>query len=101
VWGEIPSERTIHMMPFTIYILISERVPKTYVGYTHNLDMRIKQHNNGRVRATKHFRPWKIIYTESIPSQKEAKKKELYWKSGAGRKKLKGMLGGSRLTFLK
>ncbi len=79
---------------YVVYILLSERLPKTYVGYTQNLNKRIKYHNSGKVKATKHFRPWKTIYTEEMPSPPQAKQRERYWKSGAGRRNIKRIIKG-------
>lgn len=84
---------------FQIYILSSFKTPRTYVGYTSNLEERIRYHNHGKVNATRPFRPWQILYTENASTMAEAKQRELYWKSGAGRRNMKKILGGSRPTF--
>lgn len=74
---------------FTVYILQSEKDHRTYVGYTKNFLNRLKLHNSGQVKAT-HFRyPFKTLFTEEFQDEQGAKKRELYWKSGAGRRKLK------------
>jgi len=86
---------------FTIYILLSEKIPRTYVGYTDNLEKRLWYHNSGKVKATKSLRPWELIYTESVNSLMGAKLREKYWKSGAGRRNLKKIFAGSRPTFRK
>ena len=91
--GSSPPIPTIKM-PFTIYVLISSKIPRTYVGYTNNLEKRVEEHNKGKVQATKYFQPWKILYKEITPSEKEAKQRERYWKSGAGRRNLKRILNG-------
>ena len=62
---------------------------KTYVGYTHDLNERFKQHNSGKVKATKYRRPLELLMTENFETSKEAKQKEIWWKSGVGRRKLK------------
>ena len=74
---------------YYIYILQSLKDNKTYVGYTVNLAERLKYHNSGRVPATKHRKPLKLLFSEKFPTMTEAKKCERYWKSGAGRRKLK------------
>jgi len=74
---------------FYIYVLLSLRDKKTYVGYTSNLLKRFKQHNAGQVMATKHRTPLKILFSEQFITSQEAKKRELWWKSGAGRRELK------------
>ena len=75
---------------YTVYILQSDKDKRTYTGYTHDIQKRLQEHNSGSVDATKNRRLFKILYTEEIQSLSEAKKRELYWKSGAGRRKMKG-----------
>lgn len=81
-------------MLFNVYILFSTKSPKTYVGYSSDLEKRIKSHNDGKVFATKSLRPWKIIYREMTNSLAEAKRRELYWKSATGRRNIKKILDG-------
>ena len=88
-------------MQFTIYILYSLRKIKTYVGYTKNLKDRIEYHNKGKVYATKYYGPWKILYKEVVSSEQEAKQRERYWKSGAGRRNIKRILDGFPPNFRK
>lgn len=72
-----------------IYLLQSIKDGKTYAGYSCDVSRRLKEHNEGKVKSTKHRRPLKLLFTEKFKTEKEAKKRELYWKSGAGRRKLK------------
>lgn len=74
---------------FTVYILQSLKDNRTYVGYTKDFEDRLKLHNSGQVKATKYRFPFKLLYKEEFQIESEAKKQELYWKSGAGRRKLK------------
>ncbi len=74
---------------FTVYILLSQKDQRTYVGYTDNFDRRFKQHNSGLVKSTKYRYPFKLLFKEEFKTSTDAKKRELYWKSGAGRRKLK------------
>lgn len=62
---------------------------RTYIGYTSNLENRLNKHNTGQVKSTKHRRPLRLLFTENFQTAQEAKKRELWWKSGAGRRKLK------------
>ena len=79
---------------FTVYILRSSKIPRTYVGYSGNLEQGLDDHNAGKVAATKPYRPWEIFYKEINLTLKDAKTRELYWKSGAGRRNLKRLIGG-------
>jgi len=77
---------------FYIYILKSLKDNKTYVGYTNDLERRLSEHNSGQSKATKNRRPFELIFSEQFEVSSEAKKRELYWKSGGGRRKLKELL---------
>ena len=72
-----------------IYILKSLKNYQTYTGWSSNLTQRFTDHNQGKVHATKHQRPFELLFTEEVASIQEAKKRECYWKSGAGRRKMK------------
>jgi len=65
---------------------------RTYVGYTKNIEKRLALHNSGQVTATKYRTPLRLIFSEQFRTSAEAKKRELYWKSGGGRRKLKELL---------
>ena len=77
---------------FYIYILKSLKDNRTYVGYTNNLERRLAEHNSGKNIATKNRRPLELIFSEKFETSAEAKKRELYWKNGGGRRKLKELL---------
>jgi putative endonuclease len=62
---------------------------KLYIGSTRDLDKRLKAHKMGRVKTTKSRRPVKLIHMEEFESYEEARKRELYLKSGTGRDWLK------------
>ena len=74
-----------------VYILQSQKTNKFYIGSSHEdtADIRLKSHNSGKTRSTKFGRPWVIIHQESFSSYTEARKKELFLKSGQGRKWIK------------
>lgn len=79
---------------YKIYLLISEESKKTYIGFTDNLKRRSIEHRNHKVKSTKNFSEFKIITLEKLKETdniQEARKKEKYWKSGAGRKKIKNI----------
>lgn len=76
---------------YFVYILQSLKDGRTYVGYTDNVERRLEEHNSGRSRATKHRGPFKLLFSESFPDASAARKRELYWKNGGGRRKLKNI----------
>jgi len=63
------------------YILQSLSTGRYYFGSTSDTDKRLKYHNSGKVRSTKAYRPWKIIYTEEYTSKTEAIQREHFFKS--------------------
>jgi len=75
-----------------IYILYSLKDKRTYVGSTDNLERRFFEHKAGLVKSTKNRLPVKLIYFEKFSSIDQARKREHYYKSCAGRKKLKLIL---------
>ena len=66
---------------FFAYILYSKSADKYYYGHTKNLENRLKEHNQGKVRFTKPYRPWIIHYQESFQTKSEAYKREFFFKS--------------------
>ena len=77
---------------YYIYLLESERDGVWYVGLSQNPNERLKQHNKGKSKFTKGHIPWKLLYEEKIGSLIDARKKEKYYKSSAGKRRLKKIL---------
>jgi len=67
-------------MYFT-YILKSLKDGKFYYGSTSNLENRLVQHNYGKVKSTKHRRPFKIHYYETFSSKLDAETRERFFKT--------------------
>ena len=62
---------------FIIYVLYSETFDKIYIGYTANLENRIKSHNElGTNGYTLRYRPWTLAYSETADTKTEALKRE-------------------------
>ncbi|MBU0707686.1 GIY-YIG nuclease family protein [Patescibacteria group bacterium] len=61
---------------YYLYLLKSRKDGKLYIGYTNNLNRRLKQHNSGEVFSTKGRCPFVIIYYEAYASKKDAMKRE-------------------------
>jgi putative endonuclease len=68
-------------MPYFVYILLSKKDNKLYVGCSHNVAERIIEHNYGKVSATKNRRPLVVIYTKEFKDKGEAFNRERYLKS--------------------
>ncbi|NQT75154.1 MAG: GIY-YIG nuclease family protein [Candidatus Omnitrophica bacterium] len=76
---------------YYVYILLNEAKTKTYIGVTGNVNKRLAEHNTGRVKSSRSYRPYKVIHTESFETLKEARQKEKFYKSTTGRRRLKKM----------
>ena len=68
---------------------------KRYIGYTKDIDRRLKEHNSGKTASTKLRRPFVVIYTEKFSSKEEAEAREKHFKSGKGREELNKILSGA------
>ena len=80
-------------MPYQVYFLYSPNFSKTYVGFTSNLEGRLKSHNELAHKGWTHkYRPWDLVFTETYILKTDAMKRELFLKTGRGREELKGML---------
>ena len=63
------------------YILRSQKDGKFYYGSTEDLDTRLKAHNSGKVRSTRSRRPLVVYYSEDFGTKREARQRELFFKS--------------------
>ena len=61
-------------MTFYVYMLqsLNKKIPKTYVGYTNDLNNRLKKHNLSKgAKSTRGYK-WSIIYKKRFFSKKSA-----------------------------
>lgn len=80
---------------YHVYILLNEAKTRTYTGVTDDINKRLAAHNAGRVKASRPYRPYNIIHTETFGTLKEARQKEKFYKSTTGRRRLKEMFFNS------
>lgn len=81
---------------FYVYILNSLISKKHYIGSTDDLERRLFEHNSGKVKSTKAYKPWEMIYTESFSNRNEAFKREKQIKSYKGGEAFKKLLLNNR-----
>ena len=74
------------------YVLRSRSDGKLYIGFCLDLKRRFKEHVSGKVFATKSRLPLDLVYYEACLDKKKAVKREKYFKSGFGRRFLKGRI---------
>ena len=77
---------------YYVYILRSLKDKLFYVGFTHNLNKRIENHNKGEVTSTKNRIPFELVYWEGCLNQTDATKREKYLKSSWGKRYIKNRI---------
>ena len=77
-------------MYYYVYMLksISSDKPKSYVGYTNNLKIRLEKHNTNKgAKSTKGYK-WLLIYNKKFKSKSEAMSYEYKLKKDRIKRKL-------------
>jgi len=77
---------------YFVYAIKSEKDGRIYVGICADIEVRLKEHNAGKTKSTKGFVPWRLIYKEESEIRIEARKREIYLKSGVGKEFLKSLV---------
>jgi putative endonuclease len=77
---------------FYVYIIQSVKDKRWYTGSTSDLRKRLIEHNKGKSTWTKTRGPWKLIYYEACQNKEDGQARELYLKSGMGKRYLKNRL---------
>jgi putative endonuclease len=73
---------------YTVYVL-KDDLGKFYKGMTNNLKRRLGEHRAQHTATTSRMKNLEVAYTEEYATFEEARKRELYLKSAAGRRFLK------------
>tara|TARA_Y100000590_G_C15557644_1_gene953460 strand:+ start:34 stop:282 length:249 start_codon:yes stop_codon:yes gene_type:complete len=65
-------------MKYFVYLITSKVKNRSisYVGYTNNLEKRLKLHNLGKGAKFTKGKKWKLVYFESYSTKREAMKNE-------------------------
>ena len=78
---------------FSVYVLVSESRNRYYTGCTDDIIRRLAEHNNGKSKATRGYRPWRVVYSESFSSLSDARRREREIKSWKSREYMERKLG--------
>ena len=87
------------MPMYYVYILLSLKDKKFYIGFTNDLKRRLKEHNSGKNTSTKSRLPLELLYYEAHLSKADAMRRERYFKTTKGKSTLRQMLRDSLETF--
>ena len=58
------------------YLYIIQSGSKRYIGVTKNIESRLKRHNAGQNKSTKHLKGWRLVYFEKYGTLSEARIEE-------------------------
>jgi putative endonuclease len=64
-----------------VYVLKSQKDKRFYVGSANNIELRLKDHNQGRVKSTKNRSPFMLFYKEKFANRQEARQREMFVKN--------------------
>ena len=77
---------------YYVYVLRSLKDAKWYIGYTSDLRKRFVEHSKNIKGWTKGRGPFEVIYYEASLDEEDARSRELYLKTGMGRRYLNNRL---------
>ena len=67
---------------YIVYLIQNNSSKELYIGYSNDLKRRLKEHNQGKQKATKRNEGnWILIYAEAYRNEKDARKREQRLKS--------------------
>jgi len=74
--------------PYFVYVLQNPK-SRLYIGFTTDLERRVRQHQEGKGGWTRSRGPWKLVYYEVFPDRLKAIKRERNLKRGKVNKELR------------
>ena len=80
------------MKEFYVYAITSESDGVIYVGIATDCEARLKEHNTGKSKYTSGHKPWRLFYSELAGDSVEARAREKYFKTAAGKRRLRAIL---------
>lgn len=78
-----------------IYILYSKKLKKYYIGETHDVKLRLDQHNQGfydKNSFTKKGQPWELVFQLQCNSKKQAQQIEKHIKKMKSKKYIQNLI---------
>ena len=86
--GRQARELNIKIM-YYVYSIKSLSKKYIYIGLTNNYKRRIEEHQKGKEKTTRPYRPFKILLIEKFDTRIQARAREKYLKSGSGKEWIK------------
>ncbi len=79
-------------MFYYVYVLQSKKDKRWYTGFTNDIRKRLTQHNMNQSQWTKNRGPFSLIYCEMCLDRDDARSREVYLKTGMGKRYLKNRM---------
>jgi putative endonuclease len=79
-------------MFYYVYVLQSKKDKRWYTGFTNDIRKRLTQHNMNQSQWTKNRGPFSLIYCEMCLDRDDARSREIYLKTGMGKRYLKNRM---------
>lgn len=76
---------------YTVYVL-KDVNGKLYKGMTNNLGRRLLEHRSGKTITTSKMAAFELVYEEEFENKIDARNREVYFKTAAGRRFIKKKL---------
>ncbi|MEK7653120.1 MAG: GIY-YIG nuclease family protein [Patescibacteria group bacterium] len=88
-------------MIYTTYVIKNKSSNKTYIGYTNNINNRIKRHNGELPNKKSSFTSrnkglWILVYKEEFSEREDAIQREKQLKTSRGREFIKNIINTGR-----
>ncbi len=80
---------------YETYIIYSQNFDRYYIGSTEDVGIRLKRHNDRKVKSTKAYVPWQLCYKEEFETRAEAYRREKQIKSYKGGRAFKELMAKS------
>jgi len=76
------------MPMFTVYILKSLKKNWNYVGMTIDVSRRVREHNSGKEKSTRSYKPFKLVYKKDFETRAKARDYEKFLKIRSNKEKV-------------
>jgi len=77
---------------YFVYIIYSQKLDKYYIGFSSDVEDRLRKHNRRSKGFSSLGRPWLLIYTERFETKKEAMVREKQLKSWKNRERIESLI---------
>ena len=77
---------------YSVYIMYSQKLDKYYIGYSSDVEDRLRKHNRNSKGFSSLGIPWILLYTECFESKKEALAREKQLKNWKNRNRLESLI---------